>query len=264
MSTPIIILAGEAGSGKDTVGNHIAKRYNGICLGQADPMKRFCNQVFGFTSEQLWGPTETRNAPVGVTPDRFLLNRANFREHGLAWLTSVVPAGTNHQRAHDALCEWFARCEDEIMGSHTITPRFALQTLGTEWGRSISRNMWNELGITTAKELLSGRCDYSRETGLVKSSNEGYDYAMLTDGRFRNEIINTTSSGGVAFKVWRPNRASLTAGITGHQSETELGRIPRHFFTEVLDNTGTLQDLYDLVDTNMAIYFGDDRARSAA
>jgi len=173
----------------------------------------------------------------------------------------VVPPGTDYDVALGRLQKWFMACRDQVDENGALTPRFALQTLGTEWGRSISLNMWNDLAIQACKKLLAGRFLYTRVSGLIDSAHQGFDYALITDGRFRNEIINTRCINGVAFNVWRPKKAALTAGVKGHQSEVELSGIPRHFFTEILENTGTLEDLFDLVDDNMAIHFGDDRAR---
>src|SRR4051812_10494441 len=60
---PIVILAGGAGSGKDTVGEHLHARYGAVVIAQADPLKRFVRDVFGFSEQQLWGPSQLRNEP---------------------------------------------------------------------------------------------------------------------------------------------------------------------------------------------------------
>jgi hypothetical protein len=61
---PIVAFVGDAGSGKDTAAGILVLR--GFCrVAFADVLKRFCQEVFGFSNEALWGPSELRNAPSG-------------------------------------------------------------------------------------------------------------------------------------------------------------------------------------------------------
>ena len=59
----VIGLAGKAGSGKSTVARHLVKQYGYVEIALADAVKRIAKQLYGFTDEQLWGPSEARNAP---------------------------------------------------------------------------------------------------------------------------------------------------------------------------------------------------------
>lgn len=63
----IIGITGAAGSGKDTAASFFERRgYQKISL--ADPMKRFCRELFGFTDEELWGASKHREkSRRGVT-----------------------------------------------------------------------------------------------------------------------------------------------------------------------------------------------------
>jgi hypothetical protein len=56
----IVGISGKAGSGKDTVAE-ILTDYGFIVIALADELKRFCVKVFGFSQEQLWGPSHLRN-----------------------------------------------------------------------------------------------------------------------------------------------------------------------------------------------------------
>ena len=58
----IIGLSGLAGSGKTTVANMLVKNHVFEAISLADPMKRFCKEMFGFSDEQLYGPSSARNA----------------------------------------------------------------------------------------------------------------------------------------------------------------------------------------------------------
>ena len=51
-------ICGKAGSGKDTAAAYLIEKHGFVKLAFADPLKRFAKGVFGFTSEQLWGPSE--------------------------------------------------------------------------------------------------------------------------------------------------------------------------------------------------------------
>ncbi len=264
LPTPIIILGGKAGSGKDTVGTFIAENYNGVCIGQADPMKRFVWDLFGFTQEQLWGPSELRNAPVSFTPEQLSeIRNYRFESLGTRWIDSVVnftPRGTS---AFHRLENWFHRllgdAPGNVLGGIDLSPRVALQTLGTSWGRSLRATMWNENTIADAKTLLGGGYSYTRTGGLAADEKSFYDYVITTDGRFKNEILNVRYLGGLALKIDRFAAGAEGPGIAGHQSERELDGIPAHFFSHVLQNDSSIENLFSKVATLMRAAYGDPR-----
>lgn len=71
------------------------------------------------------------------------------------------------------------------------TPRYAMQTLGTEWGRNlIGKNFWADIGIRRAVEqfwpLFDGK-------GVV-----------FTDVRFENEAEAIRKAGGTIIHIRRP------------------------------------------------------------
>src|SRR5690606_31617836 len=119
----IIGLTGQARAGKDTIAEFLAQKYGFVRIGLADPMKRFCQHLFDWNDEQVWG---------------------NKKEEG-------DPRYKRWERNEDGI----------ILGSHQLSPRFALQTLGTEWGRLCCEDIWTIYGLRVAKELLAG---YSRYT----------------------------------------------------------------------------------------------------
>jgi len=47
----IIGVAGNAGSGKDTVADHLVKHHGFVKVALADPLKRICREVFDFSEE---------------------------------------------------------------------------------------------------------------------------------------------------------------------------------------------------------------------
>jgi|TARA_R100001530_G_scaffold5428_1_gene6736 energy-coupling factor transporter ATP-binding protein EcfA2 len=77
------------------------------------------------------------------------------------------------------------------------TPRYAMQTLGTEWARDImEKDFWLNLWRTQAQK---------------------YEKLVVEDCRFGNEAGLVKSMGG---NLWRINR--LGYGFNGHSSETEM------------------------------------------
>lgn len=178
----IIGIAGLKGSGKDTTGEILQRSFDDICLEAfADPMKRFCQEVFDFSDEQLWGPSE-------------------YRER----------ADTRYRRAD----------------GHTLTPRYALQQLGTEWGRACCPDIWVKLAMRKAHE----RALHGQTT-------------VITDVRFVNEAEAIRDRGGT---IWRVERVDVKHGNLPdrHQSESEIySSAFERLISTRLDNRDTLQGL---------------------
>jgi hypothetical protein len=250
---PIILLCGKAGSGKDSLAAAVTKAFgNGksiLSISQADPMKRLAKAAFGFTDEQLWGPSEARNAVDRVfsTETNYLtLSKAWRIAHGTtmdsrAWIKEVLPGlgEADIARAEEALKKW---CDglfydhydtDKNVAIKGLSPRTVLQTLGTEWGRAFSASMWNDAAIAMAKKLLGGGYDYDKTKGAVARAGARCGAVIISDGRFLNEIIGVKSAGGVVVKVENPDQ---DAGVNNHISETELDTVPAYLYDYVVVN----------------------------
>lgn len=254
MSTPIAIVCGGAGTGKDTVASFICKYVDCVTVAQADPLKRFGKIVFGFSDDQLWGPSGSRNAEDRRFDDPGEWLRAK-RELAYVpvqkWRDSI--GIRDNAEAHEALYQWF----DEVAASHgltwdswhdkfvaapscrrPLTARYVLQTLGTEWGRRLDPAIWNRVAVDTAFKLLGGGHTYDRATGLVPACRAedvpGPSLVVITDGRFRNEVLGVLRVGGSPIEVASPTAAPDAdverAGVAGHRSETELRGVPRHWY----------------------------------
>lgn len=260
--TGIIILAGQAGSGKDTVGNHIALTYGAATLGQADPMKRFAKSVFGFSDEQLWGPSEMRNAPDIRFYDVASIDWVdrNYSEVAEEWVGEVLWNLDIYQQfeALEKLDHWIESIYERIINGEGLSPRYVLQTLGTEWGRVFSNCMWIDYAIRTSEALLFGPNTYRRDLGVMFAS-KSRPLSVITDGRFRNEIAGAKKAGGVAIRIHRPtsnlSAAAENGGIKGHLSERELNDIPDSEFDAVIENVETLQNLYLMTDLVLSRFY---------
>ena len=81
------------------------------------------------------------------------------------------------------------------------TPRFAMQTIGTEWGRNtIGENLWCNIWVAQALQAL-----------------RTHSFGVLCDDiRFPNEADALKSVGGVLIEVVRPGHEKSAS----HESET--------------------------------------------
>jgi len=247
---PIIVLAGQAGAGKDTAAAYLQKTYGAAVVGFADPFKRFLQQVFEGPSDKLWGSTEQREVLCRYLPSEC----AKIRENYDYWNEDFLRYSAGHPHAHRRLDEWFeATMRDCPLG---VAPREMLQKLGSDWGRAIDPNIWVNVALRTSEGCLAQEFSYDRLAGQFDIKSP-YEYAVITDGRFRNEILAVKKAGGVAIKVVRKS-AGARVGFS-HESETELTTVPNHWFGAVLDNSGPIGRMYWNLDVIMQCVFGDYR-----
>lgn len=59
----IIGICGTAGAGKSTVASILVRDHGYTEIAFADVMKRFAREALAFSDDQLWGPSDSRNAP---------------------------------------------------------------------------------------------------------------------------------------------------------------------------------------------------------
>ncbi len=229
------------GAGKDSVANRLVQKHEFTRVGLADPLKRICQEVFGFTDEQLWGPSEMRNAP----DERYLSMKAGD-------LGSSCREGGNVPVPE----------KDEY-----LTPRFALQTLGTEWGRRCYYNIWIDYGIRVAQKLVEGGYLYDEKHGLrtaayVATSTEYTapirvrPHVVFSDVRFFNEYEALRKAGAKIVRVVRWSPVLFAESVTQHSSEQQLTQLENEEFDYVIDNLGSLHDLDRHVDRMFDIFSG--------
>jgi hypothetical protein len=123
----LIVLSGVAGAGKDAVAKLLVEQHGWVPYSLAAPMKRFVGDMFGFTKEQLYGPSSARNAP-----DPRWARPCMFCKQ-----TGSVCWGSELQGSE--IVYRYSPCEDcEGVGSiNDNSPRRILQLLGEEWMRQM-------------------------------------------------------------------------------------------------------------------------------
>ena len=166
--TPIILLVGNAGSGKDTIAGFIQQDFNAQPIAHADPMKRLAAQVFGFDSNTLWGPSSARNAEIPQSSEYDFWYDAGVKLNSRAteaWVDEVF-VGSRHSSAAimTALRYWLNSTKTaSYEAGKLLTARYTLQTLGTEFGRKMGKNVWTDYTLRASFDLLSGGIRYDRE-----------------------------------------------------------------------------------------------------
>lgn len=225
MSKLIIAVCGLAGSGKDTACDYLVKSWDFKKTSFAAPLKQMAKIALGFTDEQLYGPSEKREE---------LDERYPFS--GTCMKCGQPCLHRSHDPAGETL-DWYCRSCDFVYPEY-INARIALQTLGTEWGRRLTPNIWASAAINHIK------------------MNEG-DWC-ISDLRFKNEFDAVKAAGGFIVRLMRGHIQH------NHQSETELLSIPLSDFDMVIHNHGELRKLHIGLDAAVREFVLEARTRNPA
>jgi hypothetical protein len=235
---------GSANSGKDTVADHLVEKHGFVKVALADPMKRFCMEVYDFTEEQLWGPSPMRNAPDKRYP----------RQH--EWVSE------GGRVARCAVCGIDTEGEDQQC---YLTPRYALQQLGTEWGRDCYNDVWVNYALRVAKSLLEdGDAYYTPEHGLyhapeVSEHGSTYKGVVIPDVRHPNEnngVAMVSFTAGIRVRIRRHVPELLPGAMGEHTSEKSLIHFHDDDWDYIIENDGTEHVLRMKVDQMMAVLSG--------
>lgn len=209
----IIVLFGEKGSGKNTVGDLLSLQgFKQDAF--ANPLKEMAKIAFpAFSHDDLYGSSQNRET--------------QYKEYPMAGQCLKCGEALEPNRKTEPGKELI--CSDRFC-SRTypayVTPRIALQTLGTSWGRSLYEEVW--------VDSLFGR--------LGRDANY-----VVTDGRFENEARGARRFGAKAVRLLR----GLGSSTDPHPSESSLRDIQPEMFDFDLNNTGPLEELPALVDRMM-------------
>jgi len=254
----IIGLCGVANAGKSTVASILVKNHGFVEVALADPLKRICKEVFDFSDEQLWGPSSERNKPDERYPRQVPCHWS--RAEGSEPFTCQYCG----ERTEDAVEMMERACPARAL----LTPRYALQQLGTEWGRECYPNVWVDYTLRVAKRLLEdSSVMYTQQEGIVERIEQTAmgewhrddeppsglpKGVVISDVRFVNEVEAIRAAGGHVWKIERPG-AGLTGAEAQHASEQEQNSIDPRKFASVLNNAnGPLEELEVLVDKELS------------
>jgi hypothetical protein len=248
MTAEVLILFGNRGSGKDTIGDYLKENYDYQKESFAAPLKTMVKEAFpDFTLDDLYGESSRRETQYSQYP---------LKGQCLGCGGRLVQG--DDDPASDLICP---KCRIEY--PRNVNPRIALQTLGTEWGRRLYPNIWidglfsrvnertNRLHLTEKSRALNSESLNAviRERGGKAMQNLVPPYRwVVTDGRFPNEQSRSAELGAKTVKLLRGSETPTS----GHASESLLSSIPAANFSYILDNDCPLDQVWERVDTMMS------------
>jgi hypothetical protein len=250
---------GQTRAGKDTTADYLQKEHRFVRIGLADPMKRFLKEIFDFSDAQLWGKDREKPDPRYIRMKRGAIGSSNkraFRQpDGSFNLEDTVYAGK--EKLWQELADEYGNVPTPDEDQH-LSARYALQTLGTEWGRACYNDVWIDYGIRVAKMILSNpRHGYVPSQGLFTACEADDDWpeaqgVVFSDLRFSNEFDAVKKAGGILVRILRPGFDGETeSGIAFHASEEEQKSFENDEFDLILRNDGTVEDLYARIEQDL-------------
>lgn len=171
------------------------------------------------------------------TVARRLVEEHSFsRGRFAAALKDMLGVLLRYRGASDALVERMIEGDLKEIPSPLLngtTPRHAMQTLGTEWGRDcIHNDLWVDTEVASVGRSLTKR-------------------VLFEDVRFENEVRAIRSLGGVIWQVQRPGQVANDR----HASE-QLRVSP----DQTVSNDGSIGDLHAIVDRLVGLHAPARRA----
>jgi hypothetical protein len=212
----VIAFCGAAGAGKSTAGAYLDK-YGYTPISLAEPLKKMVKTAFPhFTDEDLYGPSEGRNRQYRQYP----ITSCPWCGGALRTELYDGPNNARHCIVHPA----------HKYIPDFVSPRLALQTLGTEWGRRLYSGVWVNALVHGISTPPADTCRY-----------------VITDVRFINEVEGLAACGIPCVLLERnnPRYATHANRVSLHDSE-RVDTIPPGMFRAVIDNRNlSLPQLYE-------------------
>ena len=222
----LLAISALAGSGKDTVTQLLCERYGFVQVAFADVLKRILRDVYDFTDEQLWGPSEKRSEQDERYPRS----------------VSFSDGETRNIVEKDGQGGW---------RPHYLSPRKGLLVLGDAF-RECYPNTLVDYGLRIGGDLLERRASYDPTRGIsgLHPNDKPAKGVVFSDARLWRELERIREAGGKLIRVTRPG-AGLKGEDGKHLTESEMATIPDSEFDYILANNGGLEDLPRLVDEMM-------------
>jgi hypothetical protein len=201
----MVCVSGWAGTGKDECAGRLVKIHGAVHTGLADPGKRHMKDAYGFSDEQLWGPSAFRNAGDRRYP-KPVIDEVRLRPWEGDVPDDIFPAEDDHGRPYVDMdgkpfisgsgpvwCSSWLKRNSHIGALFTnkpyqinnkdaadlfrffaregdsvlwLSPRESLQKY-MELMNTLYADTWIRKGIEDHRMLAAGRCVYSKSNGIT-------------------------------------------------------------------------------------------------
>jgi hypothetical protein len=284
----IFCISGFSGTGKDEFCKRLVNRHGAVQTGLVDPAKRHMMDLYGFTYDQLFGPSQYRNSGDSRYP-KHVMHQLKARE----CILNELPDSVNKEK--NWWCITLSKGYVEIMALEEIfdklpfmefqdngiekiryffednnsefflSPRETLQQY-CELMNNLYGDTWIKLGIDVHRKLakinsqlgrwVKFKYKYDRSCGLVRNESLTYSKGPIitcfSDFRHIHEFRYTrkarTKFGDFEPIFVRVKRPGIEKPPFDHKSEIEQVSIPDSAFNFIVENKGTIRELYDKVD----------------
>jgi hypothetical protein len=280
----MVCISGFAGAGKDECASQLVKHHYAVQTGLADPGKRHMADAYGFTEQQLFGPSPFRNA------GDVRIEKNSFRDLGLKRWEGALPQELQSELDPEARYWTFSQHESVLDGygikdiheyrtpsgsgmwtmfikegdpKFWLSPREALQ-IYLEKMNQLDVYTWIRKGVEDQLLLATGRWGYTRMRGLVRADDEDFINTKMVDtakdpitcfADFRHipeiEYVRKLAARSlVPFLpiLVRVKRPSIKKPPYNHRSETEQTLIRDAAFDFIVQNDQDLPHLYRQID----------------
>lgn len=163
-----------------------------------------------------------------LAADHLVQNRGWVRVKMAGALKQMLRTLLDYQGVSDEYIDWCVEgsLKEEVNPFLFMqTPRFAMQTLGTEWGRdTMGEGFWTQVALNRILKLFDTQ-----------------EKVVVDDVRFPNELEMIKSLGGKT--VWIDRKEAEVSNDT-HPSETSVDST---MFDELIDNDDTIEEFIEKV-----------------
>jgi hypothetical protein len=242
-------ILGEAGTGKDEVARILVQEGRSYVIAFADPIKIYCQWMFDWPAETLWGASAHR----AELDERFKFLKCPKcgRTEGIRDPEGIDPGKAQWRVC--ALCRAATPLEKLMV---PLSPRYTLQHLG-DWARRFRPDAYVAFALTRVTRVMQYGTPLADPLAMVlppvvmeqrwrqHARDNSPRHVVINDVRMKSEIDGIHRTGGRVYRVKRAHTmAGLTPGIPNHPSEMEQRTVTDDAIDGVIDNHGTLEDLH--------------------
>ena len=213
----LIGFAGKKRSGKDTAGEHLAKLTGFETYSFADPLKKFCSELFNLPLETFYDDDLKEVKQTFMIYDWQDNLMSILHENFYQYLREGDKYYLDKFYRHVLIPVMMAENSIAQKASLRCSPRYLMQRFGTEFIRNqVESKAW----------ILMADKEYNEKGTLI-----------IKDVRLENEAQWIQENNGVIIRV---DREEVNKSIDTHISERSLDK---KYISAIVENNGTIEEL---------------------